>query len=124
MSEALRRGRRVHIRLLEPADEREVLRSARASRALHRPWSHPPTTPEAFRELIGRDDATNERIVVCRNKDGAFVGYFGLGQIFYGKFRNAYLGYYVAGCRSLEYKARFRPNEILDDEGQWVPFDG
>ena len=33
-----------------------------------------------------------------------------------------YLGYYVAGCRSLEYKARFRPNEVLDDAGEWVPF--
>ena len=95
MSEALRRGRRVHIRPLERADEQEFLRSALASRALHRPWSHPPTTPTAFRELIGRDDETNERIVVCRNTDGAIVGYFGLGQIFYGKFRNAYLGYYA-----------------------------
>jgi leucyl-tRNA---protein transferase len=34
----------------------------------------------------------------------------------------AYLGYYVEGCRSLEYKARFRPNEVLRPEGAWVPF--
>ena len=27
---------------------------------------------------------------------------------------HVYLGYYVEGCRSLEYKARFRPNEVLD----------
>lgn len=33
-----------------------------------------------------------------------------------------HLGYYVAGCRSLEYKARFRPNEVLDDRDDWVPF--
>jgi len=26
---------------------------------------------------------------------------------------HVYLGYYVEGCRSLEYKARFRPNEVL-----------
>jgi len=26
---------------------------------------------------------------------------------------HVYLGYYVEGCRSMEYKARFRPNEIL-----------
>ncbi len=26
---------------------------------------------------------------------------------------HVYLGYYVNGCRSLEYKARFKPNEIL-----------
>lgn len=33
-----------------------------------------------------------------------------------------YLGYYVAGCRSLEYKGRFRPNEVLGPAGMWVPF--
>ena len=30
---------------------------------------------------------------------------------------HVYLGYYVEGCRSLEYKARFRPNEILTEAG-------
>jgi leucyl-tRNA---protein transferase len=35
---------------------------------------------------------------------------------------HAYLGYYVQGCRSLEYKARFKPNEILDEAGTWVSF--
>jgi len=34
-----------------------------------------------------------------------------------------YLGYYVRGCRSLEYKVRFRPNEVLDEHGGWVPFE-
>jgi leucyl-tRNA---protein transferase len=29
---------------------------------------------------------------------------------------HVYLGYYVEGCRSLEYKARFRPNEVLVDD--------
>jgi leucyl-tRNA---protein transferase len=31
-----------------------------------------------------------------------------------------YLGYYVEGCRSLEYKARFRPNEVLGTNGTWT----
>ena len=35
---------------------------------------------------------------------------------------HVYLGYYVEGCRSLEYKARFRPNEVLTPGGLWVPF--
>lgn len=35
---------------------------------------------------------------------------------------HVYLGYYVEGCRSLEYKARFRPNEALDSDGEWRPF--
>ncbi|HXD18603.1 MAG TPA: arginyltransferase [Vicinamibacterales bacterium] len=33
-----------------------------------------------------------------------------------------YLGYHVEGCRSLEYKARFRPNEVLAEDGTWVRF--
>lgn len=33
----------------------------------------------------------------------------------------AYFGFYVAGCSSLAYKARFHPCEILDPDGQWRP---
>lgn len=94
MSGALRRGRRVHIRPIVISDEAEFVARARASRSFHRPWSHPPTTPEAFRDHVARDGANDESLVVCRNEDRAIVGYFALGQIFYGKFRNAYLGYY------------------------------
>lgn len=34
----------------------------------------------------------------------------------------AYFGYYVAGCGSLAYKARFRPCEILGEDGRWREF--
>jgi arginine-tRNA-protein transferase len=34
---------------------------------------------------------------------------------------HVYLGYCVEGCRSLEYKARFRPNEVLRPDG-WTAF--
>jgi leucyl-tRNA---protein transferase len=37
--------------------------------------------------------------------------------------RWAYFGYYVAGCPSLAYKARFRPCEVMDLDGTWRPFD-
>ncbi|MBP3960982.1 arginyltransferase [Gemmata sp. G18] len=35
---------------------------------------------------------------------------------------HVYLGYFVEGCRSLEYKARFRPNEALGAGGEWKAF--
>ncbi len=38
------------------------------------------------------------------------------------RYQHVYLGYYVEGCASLEYKARFRPNEVLAGNGEWVPF--
>lgn len=34
---------------------------------------------------------------------------------------HVYLGYYVRGCRSLEYKARFGPHERLLSNGTWTP---
>lgn len=37
------------------------------------------------------------------------------------KLPHVYLGFYVEGCRSLEYKGRFRPNELLAD-GDWRLF--
>ena len=37
---------------------------------------------------------------------------------------HVYLGYYVAGCRSMEYKRKFRPNEVLRPDGTWEPFTG
>jgi arginine-tRNA-protein transferase len=37
---------------------------------------------------------------------------------------HVYLGYYVAGCRSMEYKARFQPNELLRPDGVWERFAG
>ncbi len=40
------------------------------------------------------------------------------------KLPHVYLGYYVKGCRSLEYKARFRPNEALGNDGEWRAFEG
>jgi arginine-tRNA-protein transferase len=32
----------------------------------------------------------------------------------------AYLGYYVRGCRSMEYKGKFRPHQLLAPDGNWV----
>ena len=35
-----------------------------------------------------------------------------------------YMGYFVAGCRSLEYKANFEPNQVLDEALAWRDFRG
>ena len=35
---------------------------------------------------------------------------------------HVYLGYFVAGCGSMEYKAGFVPNEVLGGDGRWHAF--
>lgn len=35
-----------------------------------------------------------------------------------------YLGYFVEGCRSLEYKGRFLPNQVVGPDGAWADFRG
>src|SRR5262245_21950065 len=40
------------------------------------------------------------------------------------KLPHAYLGYCVEGCRSLEYKANYAPNQVLGPDGRWVDFRG
>jgi arginine-tRNA-protein transferase len=35
---------------------------------------------------------------------------------------HVYLGYYVAGCPSMEYKIRFAPNQLLGPDGSWRDF--
>jgi leucyl-tRNA---protein transferase len=39
-----------------------------------------------------------------------------------GNIPHVYLGYYVKGCPSMEYKSRFVPNQILGPNGQWHDF--
>jgi arginine-tRNA-protein transferase len=38
------------------------------------------------------------------------------------KIPQVYLGYYVAGCHSMEYKARFVPNQLRGQDGRWHDF--
>ena len=89
-------GERVYLRRIRASDRDEFLERACASSALHQPWTDPPTTPEEFDVVLRRGRGrSEERLLVCRNDDGAILGQFTLSQIFYGPFRNAYLGYYV-----------------------------
>lgn len=34
-----------------------------------------------------------------------------------------YLGFFVENCRAMNYKAKFRPNELLLDSGDWIDYE-
>jgi arginine-tRNA-protein transferase len=40
------------------------------------------------------------------------------------KIAHYYLGYHVSGCRTMDYKAAFRPHELLRADGVWERDDG
>ncbi len=64
-----------------------------------------------FYDTADRDRSLGTWNVLCILDDAAKAG-----------LPYVYLGYYVPGCRSLSYKANFRPNQILWPDGDWHDF--
>ena len=86
---------RVRLELLSAKHERAFLAAVRASRALHDPWTAPPSTTAAFRRsLEAKSHDRNIGFLVFSGSDD-LVGYVGVSEIVRGSFQSAYLGYYV-----------------------------
>ena len=95
MTQALVRGARVSLRHLNARDREEFLERVHASRKLHGRWVSAPADAEAFAAYLRRGKSDDiESLLVCREEDGAIAGVYNIGQIFYGPFCSAYLGYY------------------------------
>jgi [ribosomal protein S5]-alanine N-acetyltransferase len=91
----LRTRSRVALHPLALSDEGDFVAAVRASRALHRPWVHPPATPRAFRTYLARLSRPEHRAFAIRRRDtGALVGIVAVTNIVLGPFRSAFLGYY------------------------------
>lgn len=90
----------VRLELFVPSAAEEFAAAARRSRALHRPWVHPPLTADAAAELAsGRLGPTSYGYLVRAGSDAPLAGYIAVSNIVRGAFRSAYLGYYAfAGC--------------------------
>lgn len=87
---------RVVLRCPEFADQSEFIARAVASRALHKPWVAPPSTPEQFAAYVCRiQDPVNHHFLVCDAEHGAIAGVINLTNVVLGPFRSGYLGYYA-----------------------------
>jgi [ribosomal protein S5]-alanine N-acetyltransferase len=90
------RGANVFLRHPTARDRDEFLERVRASGKLHGHWVSGPSDADTFAEWLRRTrTADRECLLVCREEDGAIAGVFNIGQIFYGPFCSAYLGYYA-----------------------------
>ncbi|HEV8097320.1 MAG TPA: N-acetyltransferase, partial [Burkholderiales bacterium] len=72
-------GARIYLRRVALGDQREFLAAERASRALHRPWAHAPSTPKQFRAYVRRmRDPSNRGFLVRERRTDALVGVINL----------------------------------------------
>ncbi|MET0801971.1 MAG: GNAT family protein [Actinomycetota bacterium] len=86
----------VELRPPVEADRAEFRDRLLASERLHDPWLEPADPSAWFDRLLERNNTETERsLLVCRTDGGEIVGVMNLSQIFMGRFRNAYLGYYA-----------------------------
>jgi ribosomal-protein-alanine N-acetyltransferase len=96
VTQVLVRGPHVSLRHPTARDREEFLERVHASRKLHGRWVSAPADAEAFAAYLRRTKGPDlESLLVCREEDGAIAGVYNIGQIFYGPFCSAYLGYYA-----------------------------
>jgi len=87
---------RIVLRGPEAIDADAYITEMRAGKRFHHPWIAAPTDREAWDKLVARHSTPQvEVLFALRREDDAVTGTFVLSQIFYGPFRNAYLGYWA-----------------------------
>jgi len=91
-------GPRVHLRPPRIDDAGAFLAAVRASRALHGPWTKPPSTAARYDAWVARFASrgalpTHAGYLLLRNEDHAILGVFNFSEIVRGAFLSAYLGY-------------------------------
>ena len=77
-------------------DAAAFVAAVRRSRALHRPWTAPPDTPEKYLAWLERmTGPATHPFLVCRRDNGEIAGVVSLSNVVLGLFRSGYLGYYA-----------------------------
>ena len=86
---------RVTLRRLTIDDQDEFIELVRASADLHHPYMSLPSTPQDFRDFLGKfeDPLSAEGLLVCMRDTGAAAGNININSIIRGRFQSASLGY-------------------------------
>jgi len=87
---------RVTLRPLAGRDQEEFLRLVEVSRELHRPWTSPPATAEAFQAYVTRYAGPDEEaLLVCLRDTGAIAGMVNINSIIRGRFQCGSIAYFA-----------------------------
>lgn len=87
---------RVVLRAPVERDREEFIERLLVSDELHDPWLEPGEPTPWFDRLLTRNDtATDRSLLVCDADDGSIAGVMNVSQIYMGRFRSAFLGYYA-----------------------------
>ena len=91
----------VHLRRPTARDRDRFIELVEGEPRAARLWVHAPRDAQSYAAFLRRAHTpTDERVLVCRNEDGAIVGDVHLSQIVRGPFCNAYLGVLRASGRT------------------------
>ena len=93
------KGTRVYLRPPHADDADDFVAAAKASRALHGPWTRPPDTRARFAAFVKRyapfrETNTAAGFLLFRRSDDALMGVFNFSEIVRGAFHSTYLGYF------------------------------
>jgi ribosomal-protein-alanine N-acetyltransferase len=89
---------RVHLLPVQAMHQPAFLAAVRASRALHRPWTSPPATPEQFTAYVARMQTPGNCGLLVVQQGAAsleLAGVVNITNVVMGPFCSGYLGYYA-----------------------------
>ena len=87
----------IRARLEEPSmlRAREFLAAVLRSRALHAPWTHPPSTRSQYKAFVDRAKEKSRVSYLICTAEGELAGVVNVSEVVRGVFCSGYLGYYA-----------------------------